>query len=167
MINLVVVIKKFFLRMNSVIKVIIWKVCYLNNVSLHIYDIFYPRTHITIEKRGKLIIGKNCFFNRNCSLNVMESLKIGDNCIFGENVCIYDHNHKFSDKNIIIKNQGYNCKNIVIGDNCWICSNVTILSGVEIGSNSVIGAGCVINNNIPKNSIVRMNNKNIVVEERR
>ena len=32
---------------------------------------------------------------------------IGDNSIIGENVKIYDHNHSFSDKNKLIKEQGY------------------------------------------------------------
>ena len=163
----IILMKKIVLRINSIIKVFIWKIFYFKSLHVYLLNVFYPNTHITFEKNGKLIIGKNCFFNRNCSLNTMKSISIGNNCIFGENVCIYDHNHKFSNKEQLIKKQGYNCKDVVIGDNCWICSNVIILAGANIGPNSIIGAGCVVSGDIPKNSIVRLDKKNIVIEERR
>lgn len=45
---------------------------------------------------------------------------------------------------------------MVIGEHCWIGSNVTILKGATIGDNCVIGAGCVIAENIPSNTVVRL-----------
>lgn len=104
------------------------------------------------------------FFNRGCSINCLESVEIGDHCIFGENVKIYDQNHRFSDRNEIIRNQGYSISPVNIGKGCWICSNAAILKGVTIGDHSVIGAGCVISQNVPAHSIVR-NQSNLIVEE--
>jgi acetyltransferase-like isoleucine patch superfamily enzyme len=103
---------------------------------------------------GKVIIGNNNFFNHDCTLNSHCSIKVGHDCLFGENVKIYDHNHKFRVKEIPINNQGYTCAEVVIGDNCWIGSNVTILKGVHIGNHVVIGAGCTITKDIPEDSIV-------------
>lgn len=144
----------------------LYKLLFLNKIHFSKKVIIYPGTHIIIENGGTLIIGSNCFFNKNCSINCHEKINIGNNCIFGENVLIYDHNHKFSDNNQIIKKQGYNTKEINIKDNCWICSNVVILPGVTIGENCVIGAGCVINKNIPKNSIVHLEKGSYIVKER-
>lgn len=79
---------------------------------------------------------------------------IGSNSIFGENVKIYDHNHRFNMPNRLIKNSGYSYGSVSIGSNCWIGSNVILLKGAEIGNNCVIGAGCVIDSKIPSNSIV-------------
>lgn len=79
---------------------------------------------------------------------------IGNGCIFGENVRIYDHNHKFSDTQKSIKEQGYTVKPVLIGDHCWIGSNVTILQGVQIGNNCVIGANCLIYKDIESNTVV-------------
>ena len=39
---------------------------------------------------------------------------------------------------------------------CGIGRNVTILKGATIGDNCVIGAGCVIAENIPSNTVVRL-----------
>jgi acetyltransferase-like isoleucine patch superfamily enzyme len=83
----------------------------------------------------------------------MEKITIGENCLFGENVKIYDHNHRFKSTSLI-KDQGYTTAPITIGRNVWVGSDVTILKGVTVGDNSVIGAGCVISENIPANHVV-------------
>lgn len=77
--------------------------------------------------------------------------------MFGENVKIYDQNHKFRDRTKLIREQGYSKGRVKIGSNCWICTNAVILKGVEIGDNCVIGAGCIIYHNIPANSVVKSN----------
>ncbi len=105
---------------------------------------------------GKVSIGENTFFNIACSVTSFNNVKIGANCLFGENVKIYDHNHKFNNYKILIKDQGYSFAPVHIGNNVWIGSHVTILKGVTIGDNCVIGAGCVINKNIAPNSIVKL-----------
>lgn len=117
---------------------------------------FRSKFNIRISLNGYLKIGKGCFFNRGFSLTSFIGVTIGDDCIFGENVSIYDHNHRFNSK-CLIKEQGFTYGNVIIGDNCWIGSNVTILKGVTIGDNVVIGANCVISESIPSNSIVRCN----------
>jgi len=121
---------------------------------------------INCKKYAKLKIGNNVFLNNYCTINVHKKVIIGDDCIFGEGVKIYDHNHRFSDKKSLIREQGYNCKNIVIGNNCWIGSNVILLSGTIIGDNTIIGAGCIISSEIPSDSIVR-NINNYTYEKRR
>lgn len=85
----------------------------------------------------------------------MKGIKIGENCIFGENVLIYDHDHRFRERRGLIKDQGFVIKEVVLGNNIWIGSNVTILKGVNIGDNSVIGANCVIYKDVPENTLVR------------
>lgn len=61
-----------------------------------------------------------------------------------------------------IKEQGYSSEKIVIGNHCWIGSNAVILKGVHIGDNSVIGAGCIISTDVPKNTIVKVSNNNLI-----
>lgn len=110
---------------------------------------------LMIDKKAAVSIGNGCFFNNYCSVNSNESVTIGNNCIFGENVKIYDHNHRFSQRDKPIKDQGFSNKPVVIGDNCWIGSNVTILKGVTVGEGCVIGAGAVISRDIPSHMLVR------------
>ncbi len=103
---------------------------------------------------GIIEVGKGTFFNANCSLNSLLSISIGDDCLFGENVKVYDHNHKFKSTDQLIKDQGYEKAPIKIGNNCWIGSNVTILKGVTIGNNCVIGANSLVTKNVPAGSVL-------------
>lgn len=114
---------------------------------------FSPYGRIETLKKALIKIGSGVYFNRHCSIVAMEKITIGENCLFGENVKIYDHNHRFK-SNSLIKDQGYKTAQVTIGNNVWVGSNVTILKGVTIGDNSVIGAGCIISENIPANHIV-------------
>ncbi|MFT8556147.1 acyltransferase [Liquorilactobacillus hordei] len=131
--------------------------------------VFGKRIHFrrafNLTNTGKVIIGDNCFFNNYCSINCRKYIKIGTNTIFGENVKIYDHNHKFSDKSKKIKDQGYSEASVIIGDDCWIGSNVTILKGVVIGNRCVIGAGVTLKHSISDQSIVSMNENNININK--
>lgn len=115
---------------------------------------------VMIDKKGSLIIGDNVFFNNYCSLNANNSIEIGEGTLFGENVRVYDHNHRYMNINIPIKDQGFSSSPVTIGKHCWIASNVTILKGVHIGDNCVIGAGCVIFKDVPKNTVV-VNKQNL------
>lgn len=108
---------------------------------------------VFIENGALVSIGENVFFNNYCSITARQKVVIGNNCIFGENVKIYDHNHKYKGADLI-RLQGFSEEEIIVGEDCWIGSNVTILKGVKIGRHSVIGAGVIVYKNIPENSVV-------------
>lgn len=125
------------------------------------------RKHFVISTcgTGNIKIGSNVFFNHNCSVISRGTIEIGDGCLFGENVKIYDHNHRFNNINASIKSQGYSVGEIHIGNHCWIGSNVIILKGANIGENCVIGAGTIISRNIPNNTIVQVNQDAYIHQE--
>lgn len=77
----------------------------------------------------------------------------------GENVKLYDHNHRYQDSYVSLKEQGFVTKPIVIGNDCWFGSNVTVLQGVHIGNNCVIGANCLIYKDTEDGSIVTSDSK--------
>lgn len=135
--------------------------------DIYIDEQFYMKEHcnILVFPGAKLSIGKNVFFNNNCSINCLDKIEIGNNTMFGEGVKLYDHNHLTTvvDTEVLISKAEFSTAPIIIGKNCWIASNVIILKGVTIGDNSIIGAGCVIYKSIPANSIVK-NNQNLIIE---
>ncbi|MCG0586720.1 transferase [Lactiplantibacillus plantarum] len=109
-----------------------------------------------VTDKAQIVFGKNVFVNNGLSISANKSVVIGDNSILGENVKIYDQNHRFRNKKVTISKQGFNTSEVSIGENCWIGSNVTILKGVHIGNNSIVGANCLIYKDIPENSIVKL-----------
>ena len=122
---------------------------------------------LTIENGGRVVLGDDVFFNDFCAWHARKSITIGDGTIFGENVRIYDHNHRFADPTTPIKDQGYSEAAVSIGKHCWIGSSVTILKGVTIGDNVVVGSGCEVVKDIPDNVIVRQNTELVIEEIRR
>ncbi len=101
---------------------------------------------------GRMSIGSDVFFNRNCIVVCRKGIKIGNECKFGPNVCIYDHDHVFSSDGVL--QDKFLCSEIIIEDDCWIGAGVIILRGTHIGKKTVIGAGSVIKGVIPPNSLV-------------
>ena len=103
--------------------------------------------------RGIIEIGKNNFFNTNCKLVALKSIKVGDNNLFGPNVVIVDHNHKYDEAYKLICEQGYEIKPVNIGSNVWIGANVTICAGVNICNDVVVAANSVVTKNIEKSGV--------------
>lgn len=138
----------------AILKKIFYKIIYGKHIKFGKNVTFRKGFSVVIEDGAYVEIGPGSFFNNNCSINAKNSIKIGDNCIFGENVKIYDHNHKFNKRNELIKKQGFKSSIIEINRNCWIGSNVIILKGVSIGENTVIAAGEIVRKNIGSNILL-------------
>jgi maltose O-acetyltransferase len=106
---------------------------------------------IAVRKNAILNIGDNCFFNRNCSIICRDNINIENHCLFGENVKIYDNNHK------IINNQVskdlYDTKKLIIENNSWVANDCNILMGSNIKENSVIGAMSLVNKDLKDSGI--------------
>ena len=112
--------------------------------------------HFIIGNNADLKIGYNVFMNNFCSVNCLEHIEIGDHTLFGENVKIYDHNHRYerTENGLRLSHSEFTTAPVKIGRNCWLGSNVTVLKGVTIGDNCIIGAGCTIAKDVPANSTV-------------
>lgn len=141
-------LEKIRKRILGFVKYISWKIMYGNGVKVGKKSFFYPGCNLLIEHKGKVEIGNNCFFNRNCSINALGKIRIGSDCIFGESVKIYDHNHKIDKANKAFRLQGFNIGTIEIGNNVWVGSNTIILPNVKIGNNVVIAAGSIVTKSI-------------------
>lgn len=158
------VIIRIKVKIVCILKKMFFKLIYGKKISFSKKFYFRKNFNVTIDNDGNLKIGNDCFFNNGCSINCLGNIVIGENCIFGESVKLYDHNHKFSNKDINIKDQGYKVGKISIGNNCWIGSNVIILKDVTIGDNVVIGANSLIYKSIPSNSVVKSRTE-LIIEE--
>lgn len=114
----------------------------MRNGNLEVYD------------GGLLEIGNNVSINKNFSIVSRNKITIGNNVSIGPNCCIYDHDHDFSNKDLLIQKQGYNSKEIFIGNNVWIASNVFIGKGVKISNGAIIASGSIVVNDVEENTVV-------------
>jgi acetyltransferase-like isoleucine patch superfamily enzyme len=111
-------------------------------------------TDLEVRGSGTIYIGDRTFFGKNCMIVAREEIRIGSNCLFGEDVSIYDHNHRHSLEAISFREQGFDCKPIKIGNNVWVAAKAFISAGVTIGDNVVVGAGAIITKDVPSNMLV-------------
>jgi len=110
------------------------------------------RDSLRVYIEGKISIDGNVFFNSNVSINCLDNISIGSDCLFGEQVKIYDHDHRYG-MSVSVSTSGFTLAPVKIGNNVWVGSNVVILKGVTIGDNSVIAAGSVVNRDVPSNTL--------------
>lgn len=150
---------KIFLHLKALIEYVFYKLIYGNRFKVGKSTTWRNNFSVMIAKTARVEIGDNCFFNNGCSLNANQFISIGEGTLLGENVKIYDHNHKFRDRDKSIKEQGFKNGEITIGKHCWIGSNVVILKGSKIGDNCVIGAGCVVSGIVKGKNIVKNINR--------
>ena len=146
---------KAIYHLNAIIQYVFLKILYGSSFTIGKHTTWRKHFNVMVDIGAKVEIGSNCFFNNDCSINANKLVKIGDGTIFGENVKIYDHNHRFANLSTAIKEQGFSVGEVVIGSHCWIGSNVVILKGTIIGDNCVIGAGVVLSGEIKSNTIVK------------
>ena len=145
---------KLWYHLKAWIQKILYKVLFGKRLQIGKGTTWRSGFHIAIEEKGTIQIGRHCFFNHGCSVNAVQSVVIGDGTIFGENVHIYDHNHRVQNEEILIKKQGYKKHETSIGKHCWIGTNAVVLKGVTIGDGCIIGAGVVVREDVPEGTVL-------------
>lgn len=104
---------------------------------------------------GNITIGENVFLNSFTVIYSGNGVQIGDNTAIGPNCSIVPINHKFDNRNILIREQRFakSKGGIIIEDDVWIGAGVIILDGAHIRKGAVIGAGSLVNKEIEEYSI--------------
>ncbi len=120
-----------------------------DNVSIR------PYGFITCNENAKLKIKKNTDIGTRARICCANKITIGENVLFGPNIYVADQDHKYTDINTPIMNQGVNIfkSGIEIGDDSWIGINSVIVGNVKIGKHCIIGANSLVNKDIPDYSV--------------
>ena len=113
--------------------------------------------NVNIEKGAifpsSVELGDNSGIGTNARIN--GKVIIGNDVMMGANVSIFSRNHKFSDINIPMNQQGFTEElPVIIGNDVLIGANVIILPGVKIGTGSVVGAGDVVTKDVEEYTVV-------------
>ena len=115
-----------------------YKIVYRSKIKFGKHVKFRRGFKLYIDKKGKVVIGDNTFFNSYCSIVCFNKVTIGKKNLFGSYVTIYDHNHVFNKKEFNIKELSVG--EVSIGDENWIATKVNICSNSKLGNRCVIAA---------------------------
>jgi maltose O-acetyltransferase len=110
---------------------------------------------------SNILLGERVFFNFNCIVLDVCSVRIGSFSLFGPAVQIYTPMHPFSARDR--RQQEYG-KPIEIGSDVWVGGGAIILPGVRIGSGAVIGAGSVVTRDVPDRTFAAGNPCRVIRE---
>jgi acetyltransferase-like isoleucine patch superfamily enzyme len=91
-----------------------------------------------------LRFGNNCSIGRNSFFVARIGIDIGDDVTMAPNVYITDHNHRFDDPSLPIKQQWMTEAPVVVGAGSWLGTGAVILPGAHLGRNTVVAAGAVV-----------------------
>lgn len=91
-------------------------------------------------------LGERVFFNFNCVVLDVCTVRIGDYSMFGPAVQIYTPMHPWD---AALRWKQEFGKAVEIGSDVWVGGGAIILPGVRIGSRTVIGAGSVVTRDVP------------------
>ena len=101
-------------------------------------------------------IGRDCYFNFNCTILDCAEVRFGDDVFVGPGCMFLTPVHPLLARERSMRTapdgRRYNlegAKPITVGGGAWLGGNVTVCPGVSIGAGAVIGAGSVVTRDIP------------------
>jgi maltose O-acetyltransferase len=102
------------------------------------------------EKR--LRIGKSCWFNTGCTLDIHADLSIEDGAYLAQDVLLLTQSHEIG----VEERRAGDLISlpVVIGAGAWVGARVTVLPGVTVGPGAIVAAGAVVTKDVPANSVV-------------
>jgi maltose O-acetyltransferase len=118
--------------------------------------------NVRIKHRENLTLGDGVCINDDAWINAVGGVTIGDNVLIGPKTVIHSANHKFSDPETPISEQGHTLKPVVIEDDVWIGASSVILAGVTIGEGAVVGAGSVVTKDVEAYTVVAGNPTQVI-----
>ena len=99
------------------------------------------------------------FFNFNCVVLDVCSVRIGEFTLFGPAVQIYTAPHPMD---AALRRKQESGKPVDIGSDVWVGGGAIILPGVKVGSRTVIGAGSVVTRDIPDDVFAAGNPRRVI-----
>lgn len=118
---------------------------------------------VRIRNIQEMSVGDDVYLGQENSFQARGGLTIGNRVAFGPGCKIWTINHKFSDLDTPVMQQGYDYKPVVIGDDVWLAANVFVMPGVEIPKGCIVAAGTVVGvKKYPEYSIISGNPARVI-----
>ena len=100
----------------------------------------------------RLTIGRGCYFNVGCFLDLTEPIRIGDGVSLGQQVMLLTSTHRLG--NAQQRAGELVAQPIQIGDGAWLGARCTVLPGITVGEGAVVAAAAVVTKDVPPHTLV-------------
>lgn len=100
----------------------------------------------------RLVIGRSCWFNAGCTLDLGATITVGDRVYFGQQVLLMTTSHELGPAEQ--RAAAIFTRPIVIEDGAWLGARSVILPGVTVGAGAVVAAGAVVTKDAARNTVV-------------
>lgn len=101
---------------------------------------------------GRLTIGRFCWFNVGCTLDLGAAITIGDAVAVGHQAMLLTTSHAIGPA--ARRAAAVYTRPIVIEAGAWLGARCVILPGVTVGAGAVVAAGAVVTKNVPPHMLV-------------
>lgn len=116
---------------------------------VHIGDDTKLRAH-----EGTLRIGDKAVLGRDNVINCYLDVEIGACTLLSDWIYVTDFDHRTTDLDRPIKDQGIVKSPVRVGPDCWIGTKVSVLRGTDVGRGSVLAAHTVARGRYPEHVVV-------------
>lgn len=116
---------------------------------VHIGDDTKLRAH-----EGTLRIGDKAVLGRDNVINCYLDVEIGACALLSDWIYVTDFDHRTTDLDRPIKDQGIVKSPVRVGPDCWIGTKVSVLRGTDVGRGSVLAAHTVARGRYPEHVVV-------------
>lgn len=104
------------------------------------------------ELYKQLRVGRDCWFNIQCLLEVHAEVVIGNRVQLGQQVMLLTNTHELGPP--YRRSGSLQALPVRIGDGAWLGARSTILPGVTVGEGAAVAAGAVVTKDVPPNCLV-------------
>jgi acetyltransferase-like isoleucine patch superfamily enzyme len=119
----------------------------MHNSELHVFN-FRNLPHAYIS------IGSDTFIGESVVIRGQGGVDIGNSVLIAPGAKILAVNHRFSDIDRPVIEQGITGRGIIIEEGAWIAAGAVVLDGVRVGRGAVVGANAVVTRDVPPHTLV-------------
>ncbi len=109
---------------------------------------------ILASNDAKVRIGPGTRIGLYSVFNGGDSIDVGNGVLISGFVYLQTSQHRFTDRDRAIRDQGYLHAPIFVGDGAWIAAHVVVMPGVKIGAGAVIGSNAVVTKSVDSFAVV-------------
>jgi acetyltransferase-like isoleucine patch superfamily enzyme len=103
---------------------------------------------------GEVVIGPKTVLGQECTISAYQRVRIGEQCVIADRAMFIDFDHRVTEVESPIRQQGIYKRDVIVGSNCWIGYGACILRGVRVGDNAIVGTNSVVTRDVPANAVV-------------